>query len=540
MAATGVTAVRNTASLSATVLRIRYRALGNNLARRPWQLVGFVFGALWALATVGLIIGAMLLLGLTQTVEVVSTVVVLAGSALLLGWLFGPLLLAGLDATVDARRLAPFPLRPAQLMTALAAAGLTGIPGIVTTVASVASFLLWLRHPAAAVVAVPCALVAVITCVVASQLMSAIADARGGGRRGQEIAGTVVLVLLILSGPIITGILALVDAAGDLGSQLTGAARVLAWTPLGAAWGVPAAIAMGAPFVAVARLAIAVASLGLLLWLWSRTLRTATTSPPQQAVRAVPTGTLRLFGVMPTGGVGATWARSLTAWVRDPRYLRQLLVVPLFPVLFAFAGGTDGFLFAACPVVIALVLAIAGYTDISYDGTAFASVLATGIRGRDDRLGRILGAACLGVPLLIVVAVVTTALADAWHRFPAVLGAALGVLLAGYGVTAVSSALIVSPVAAPGDSPFRSVPGQTFVNGLLVFVVWGACVTVSAPTLALALLSLVWDSALLGWLALAAGVIMGIVVIVVGVAVGGRALDRTGPDLLRRIKDFPV
>ena len=42
----------------------------------------------------------------------------------------------------------------------------------------------------------------------------------------------------------------------------------------------------------------------------------------------------------PTGGVGATWARSLTGWLRDPRYLRQLLVVPIFPVLFAFTGGT--------------------------------------------------------------------------------------------------------------------------------------------------------------------------------------------------------
>ena len=32
-------------------------------------------------------------------------------------------------------------------------------------------------------------------------------------------------------------------------------------------------------------------------------------------------------------------------------------------------------------------------TDISYDGTAFASVLSSGIRGRQDRWGRILGAA---------------------------------------------------------------------------------------------------------------------------------------------------
>jgi ABC-2 type transport system permease protein len=48
-------------------------------------------------------------------------------------------------------------------------------------------------------------------------------------------------------------------------------------------------------------------------------------------------------------------------------------------------------------VLVAFVLCITGYSDISYDGTAFASVLASGIRGRQDRLGRILGAASVGV-----------------------------------------------------------------------------------------------------------------------------------------------
>ena len=54
-------------------------------------------------------------------------------------------------------------------------------------------------------------------------------------------------------------------------------------------------------------------------------------------------------------------------------------------------------------------------------------------------------------------------------------------------MTAVSSALIVTPVAAPGDSPFKSVPGQTFVSGLLVFVVLAACFVVGIPALGVAI-----------------------------------------------------
>lgn len=43
-----------------------------------------------------------------------------------------------------------------------------------------------------------------------------------------------------------------------------------------------------------------------------------------------------------------------------------------------------------------------------------------------------------------------------------------------------------------------------------------------------------------GLVALAVGLVVGAGVIVVGVLVGGRTLERTGPDLLQRIKAFPT
>jgi len=43
-----------------------------------------------------------------------------------------------------------------------------------------------------------------------------------------------------------------------------------------------------------------------------------------------------------------------------------------------------------------------------------------------------------------------------------------------------------------------------------------------------------------GVAALAVGVLGGAVVTVVGVLIGGRTLERTAPDLLQRIKAFPV
>lgn len=524
----------------ATVLKLRYRVLGNTLARRPWQLVGFILSSLWGLGVLGGLIAGMVALAMFQGLDAARVVVILGGSLLILGWLVGPIVVAGLESTVDAERLAPFPFTRRQVMLALAGTGATGIPGIVTTLAVLATVIVWMRWPVAAVIAVPTVLLGVVTCVLASRLMGELSTGLGG-RRGREIVGTVVLVALIMTGPILTGIVALLDSAGsDLWTRLQQAAGILAWTPLGAAWAVAPSVAAGEWLPALASLAIALATIAVLWIVWDRVIETATSSPRQRASRTVAAGKLGLFGVMPTGGVGATWARSLSGWLRDPRYLRQLLVIPLFPVLFAFTGGLDGFMFILSPVLAALVMAAVGYADISFDGTAFGTTLATGISGRTDRLGRLLGAASVGIPLIVVITVVTSVLAGDAARLPAVLGAALGVLLAGYGVCAVSSALIVTPVPAPGDSPFKSTPGQNSIVGLLVFAVWAVVLVLSAPAIVLAIVSAVTGDAVWGWAALAVGIGFGAIVAAVGVLVGGRTLQRTGPDLLVRIKSFPT
>lgn len=521
----------------ATVLWLRYRILGNTLARRPWQLVGFCFGILWALGILALVISVLIGVSRLDDLEPVRAVAILGGSALLLGWIVGPLLIAGIDTTVDATKLATFPFTTRQVMAILTA---TGIPGIATSIAALATLLLWVRSPLAVVVAVPCIALAVLTCVIASRLASALSTGLGGNRRGRELVGTIVLMAVIFAGPLATGAVAVLSNAGDVGAQFGHASDVLGWTPFGAAWAVPGDVAAGSYVTAALKFVIAAATVAVLWAAWHAALTRATVSPPRQTTRSVRPGRLGLFGVMPTGGVGATWARSLTGWLRDPRYLRQLIVAPLFPILFAFTGGVDGFMFAASPIFVAFVLCIAGYSDISYDGTAFASVLSSGIRGRQDRWGRILGAACVGVPLTVVIAVITAVIGGHVSTLAATLGAALGLLLVGYGVTAVSSALIVTPVAAPGDSPFKTVPGQTFVSGLLVFVVLAACGVLAAPALIVGGIGMVGRDPAVGLVALAVGLVVGAGVIVVGVLVGGRTLERTGPDLLQRIKAFPT
>ncbi len=139
----------------ATVLKIRFRVLGNTLMRSPMQMVGFIFGvigALWMLLLVGV---GLFFVG-TLDLDIARSVITAAGALLTLGWVVGPIFAAGLDTTLDPAKLAPFPMTTRQMMVAIIAGGLTGVPGITTAVGSLAVFLVWARYPVAAVAALVC------------------------------------------------------------------------------------------------------------------------------------------------------------------------------------------------------------------------------------------------------------------------------------------------------------------------------------------------------------------------------------------------
>lgn len=528
----------------ATLLRIRFRVLGNTLARHPWQLVGFIFGTLWALGAVGMITVGLFFLG-GAGLEVTRLVMIAGGGVLTLGWVLAPVFAAGIDTTLDPPRLATFPLSTTRMMVALTAAGLTGVPGLATILGGLASFAAWWRWPLALAAAVVCVPLGILLCVVASRAFATIAGGMTGGRRIREIVWMLALIVLILAGPIFAGIAGLVRAAAGPSNDLTalgGVLETVSWTPLAAAWSAPGDVAAGAPLIAGAKLLIAAGTVVLLWLIWHRSLSASLIAPPARAGRSVAAGKLGWIGRLPTGGTGASWARSLTYWVHDPRYLRQLITVPLVPILVVFwvrgdmASDASATIIAFSATFVAFVLGIAPYADVSYDGTAFASIVATGIRGRSDRLGRMLGALSLGLPLVVATALVTLALTGRWQLAPAILGSSVGMLLTAYGVSAVSSAYLVVPVPAAGDNPFKRVPGATFSLMLGFFGVWALAGASAIPEIVLAILAATTGEAVFGWFALAVGLLWGTACFVLGINIGGRAFDRTAPDLLQRVR----
>jgi ABC-2 type transport system permease protein len=518
----------------ATLVRLRFLVLRNSLKRSTWQLVAVIIGAIYGLGVLGLAVAGLIGLGFAP-VELASTVLILGGSVLILGWILVPLVAFGVEQTLDPARLVVFPLSMKQLLLGLTATGILGVPGIVTSIAVLATFATWIRSPAAAVAAVIGGAVGVLICVIGSRTVAALSTSLQSKRRFRELGGILVFIPLVLIGPIIAwltqGIATSVDALPQL-------ARALSWSPLGAPWSVAADVAIGDWGPAAAKLGISLATVVVLVLIWRRSLAVALVTPPASGAKRVAKGKTGLFGILPASPAGAVAARCLTYWRRDPRYARQLIVVPLVPVFLWFYSNNMGSLVLLnyTGPIMAFFLALAIYADISYDGTAFATHLADGVRGIDDRLGRLAAVSIIGVPLVLLGTLIPVAVTASWGMLPMLLGLSAAAFLGGLGVVSVSSAIIIIPVPQAGDNPFKSAPGAGFTTALSGFATWGISLALCLPAGVLAILSLVFGSALLGWLTLLAGVLVGGVALVVGVRIGAAQLDQRGPDLLMRLK----
>ena len=519
----------------ATLVKLRFLLLANGLRKSPLQIVAVVLGGLYGLfLLVTAVAGLVLLRG--APVDLARTVVVLAGAATILGWTFLPVLTAGIDQTVDTARLAPFPVKLNTLVLALAVSGVLGVPGIVTTIAALATVVTWSRDPLSALAAAVSAVIGVLTAVVGSRMLAALASRVGAGRRAREARTLLVFLPLMLLGPII---FLVSDALRNVSGVLPVIATVVGWTPFGAAWAVPADVASGDFAKAGLELLIAIATLVAFVALWRWGLARALERPARAADAKASRRGSGLFGVFPGTPTGAVAARALTYWYRDPRYAQSLVTIPVVPALLFFWGGFGDNLAILVWVgpVVAVLLSMSIYTDVSYDNTAFALHLQTGVSGLADRVGRVVALATFAVPVTLLLLVGSVAISNTWQLLPGLLGITIGLLLSGFAVSSLISGRFTFAVPAPGDSPFKARPGGGFSLMVSTFASWAILGVLVLPELILALIGFATDNLVLGFTSIAVGVALGSALLTFGVRLGGRILDRRGPELLAQLQN---
>ncbi|ADX73583.1 transporter [Pseudarthrobacter phenanthrenivorans] len=517
----------------AHLLRLKLTLLRNGLRRSPWQLVGMAFAGLYALGLVATLVVALVLLR-NAPHDLAYTAVVLGGSSAVLGWGIIPVVASATDMTLDPARFTTFAIPMKQLLAGLALGGLIGIPGVATSLVALSTVVTWSRGILPALAAFTGAVLGVLTCVVLAKVVTTATASLASSRRFKDVSAIAFMVPLVLMGPIVAGVSQGISASTEF---LPGFARTVSWTPLGAPWSLAGDMAAGRPGAAALKLLISVAALAALAWSWKVLLERALVTPPYAGSGKRKGGRLGLLGVLPAVPAGAVMARSLTYWFRDPRYSGSLVVIPLLPVVLVFQGSQTGdytSLGFLAPLS-AFILAWSISADVSYDNTAFALHLATGVRGVADRLGRALACLAFALPVVLVFAVGYSSFTGDWAGLPGQLGLSLGILFTGLGLSSVVSARYTVAVPLPGDSPFKKPPGnvgQTLAvqfGGLLVLVV------LVLPEVALLVAQLVTGNSLFGWLNLAAGTVLGLGLFVAGVGLGGKWLDARGPELLAQV-----
>lgn len=521
----------------AILARLKLRLVRAGLRGSGWKIAGLVVGGLYgvgALAAWWLIVGIVL----ADDPAVLHLVGLLGMAVLGLTWLLGSLVFFGTDETLDPSRFALLPVPAPRLMPGLLLAGLIGLPGAGTVLAAAVLPVAWARWGpgplVAALLAVPLGVVSILLLVraTATALSSMLSS-----RRFRDVAAVLVATVAISAGVLVN----LATSAGrSFGSDWPGyriAAEILTWTPLGAAWALPGEVAEGRWGRAATLLAVGLAWVALLWWVWGRQLTTALTTPATNS-----SGVGRVAGgrgverIVGTGPAGAIAVRCLRYWRRDPRYVTSLVSYVLLPVIVAspvlMTGGEIG---SSARFVVALVGLLFGATvaaDLCYDSDALWLHIASGTRGVDDRRGRALAAGVAVGPILLLV-LLGAALVDAPERIVGTSALLLAYTLAGAGVGSWVGALLQGVVPQPGESAFARGGGGSLVNLVVMVATAGGTFVAGLPTLACVLLSggRLWMDVLGLVLALA----VGLVCYLGGTALGGRRLDSHWPEVLGAI-----
>lgn len=349
------------------------------------------------------------------------------------------------------------------------------------------------------------------------------------------------LLLLLTALPVLVFVLTEAFRApkGEATAELV---RVLGWTPFGAPTAALGFIAGGDTAAANSRFAVAAATLLVLLLIWHLIVARSLTTIERPAPLGEDRQGLEAFERFSARPRSAVAARSLTYWRRDPRYRIALFAIPFSPILMLIAlwvAGVEPSVLVLLPLpFILLLLGWSVHNDVALDSTAIWMHVASGMRGRDDRAGRIVPVLVIGLPLAVIGSSLSVTFGGEWQVLPAVVGMNLAILLVSLGVSSVFSALMPYPATRPGDSPFAQPAVQGAGAGLSQTLSMLFSILFAAPAVIVSAIVIVDPSFMSNVLALVIGAVWGLMVLLLGLWLGGKIFDRTGPELVALTQTF--
>ena len=519
--------------MAAHVLRLRFALLLGSLRgdRRVRTLV--TFGAVIAV-TVVVCIAVFSLAG--APVPVARAVTVLGGAALLVGFLVGPILVGAVDQ-LDPRRFAVFGVDERKLPGVLTVAALVSVPSLALLAVYISVCIVAIGAGTPWPLAVLATIVTVITTVLISRIGMAINALLLPERRSRELTALFALALIVIAFPVAV-FLGSLRWDGHVPESLAVLTTASGFSPLAASPAFLFSVAAGETASAWTSGIIALVTLGLLWMVWTWLVRRLLTTTERPVASRERTG-LGWFGLLPSNAFGAIASRSLVYWLRDRRYVMNIIVVPVAGIatmLPLIVAGVPIEIAALVPVpVMALFFGWLPHNDVAYDSTALWTHVASGVRGLPDRLGRLVPVLLVAIPVLAIAVPLSLLLAGDWSMLLPLGGLAASLLFSALGLSSIVSVVAPYAVSRPGDSPFQQPQRPTSRGAYGPAAAFLGAIVISAPTIWLFVATIVDGSAYAPatfWV----GLIVGLVVLAAGAVIGGRIFERSGERLMEFVE----
>jgi ABC-2 type transport system permease protein len=446
-----------------------------------------------------LAIGTFLILatfrGKTTSVDLTSVIF----TVFAFGWLLAPIIVFGVDSTLDPATLALYPLRTRPLAAGLLAASFTGFWPLANVIGLLGVTVGLASGGLGIVIAVVAVVLQVLFCIALSRFVTTSLASLLRSRRGRDLAAFLVIPLFALY-EFFTQVVPKAVSEGKItAGSFTGFDSWMRWLPPGLAAHAIQDASDGRPGLAFARLGALAAIIVVFTWLWvralGRALVTADTTTQSSRVRGMR---------LPLARLGLRGAVAARFWLYQLREPLSLVYWALVAVITAAASASSVFGQKHHPAVI-LVSAVFGAAFVGIfhvnsagqAGPAFVLEATALSRVRDLRAyfsGQNVVLTVIGAPLVVAVCFALAAVVgdpgmgvEAAPVVLAGLGAALGLgnlFTAALPYPMVKRAGTPMVVAAPGYGGHRTIGALGTLAGTAVLaapVIVGVVLAANGP-----------------------------------------------------------
>jgi ABC-2 type transport system permease protein len=298
------------------LVQLKLRLLLNALRSSNAAKISFIVSTTFAVL---LAVGTFLLLAAFHGKNISVDLTAVIFTVFAFGWLIAPIMVFGVDSTLDPATLALYPLRTRKLATGLLAASATGAWPIANVIGLLGVTVGLASGALGEFVAVIAVVLQVLFCIALSRFVTTSLAGLLRSRRGRDLAAFMIIPLFALY-EFFAQVVPKAAAEGKItAASFAGFDSWMRWLPPGLAAHAIQDASHGRPGMALARLAALAAITAVFGWLWVRALNRALVTADSTTQAG------RVHGAkLPLAGFGLRGAVAARFWLyqrRDPTSL---------------------------------------------------------------------------------------------------------------------------------------------------------------------------------------------------------------------------